>query len=119
MYELAQFGRQATQLVAGQVQRTQTGQLTDLVRQPHQTIVVQVERRQMFELPQRGAEVAHTTRYLDAMPAGLLAGRNVLRREKGLLPPGVVVVVLVFIAGHLLRRRCLRMVLVPLAGGAS
>lgn len=111
LYQLAQLGRQAAQLVAGQVQRAQVDELADLVRQPHQTVVVQVERGQVLELPQRRAEVAHAAGYLDAVPAGLFAGRDVLRREKRLLPPGVVVVVLVFISGHLLRRRCLRIVL--------
>lgn len=52
---VAQLGRQATELVGGQVQVDQVGQLGDIRRDATQVVVIDVQRRQVGERPQRAA----------------------------------------------------------------
>lgn len=51
MNQFAQFGRQTSQLVVGQIQRTQINQLPDVAGQPQQIVVVQIQCGEMIELP--------------------------------------------------------------------
>lgn len=56
---VAQFGGQAAELIGRQVQVDQVGQLGDVRRDAGQVVVVDVQRRQVSERPQRAAQTPH------------------------------------------------------------
>lgn len=57
--QFAQFGWQASQLVAGQVQGPQIDQEPDVTGQTQQIVIVEIQRGQMLKLPQGWADVTH------------------------------------------------------------
>lgn len=56
---VAEFCGQAAELVGRQVQVDQVGELGDVGRDATQVVVVDVQCRQVGEVPERAAQVAH------------------------------------------------------------
>lgn len=71
--------------------------MADLGGQPLQAVVLKVQRCQVLQAPQVGAEVANSACYLQLCPVGLLAGRGFLRRHDSVRPTYRIVFVLVLV----------------------